>query len=80
MAKCPICNAAAKPRSENSAFPFCTARCKTIDLGKWMSDEYRIPVQGDERDELDGLHEDDDGGASGSSSEDRSKNQRDMRH
>jgi uncharacterized protein len=31
-----------KPRHENSAFPFCSARCKTIDLGKWVSEEYRI--------------------------------------
>lgn len=23
-------------------FPFCSARCKTIDLGKWLNEEYRI--------------------------------------
>ena len=43
MASCPICNAAARPREDNPSFPFCSARCKTIDLGKWMSEEYRIP-------------------------------------
>ncbi|HVJ88593.1 MAG TPA: DNA gyrase inhibitor YacG [Labilithrix sp.] len=42
--KCPICDGAVKPRTENPSYPFCTARCKTIDLGKWMNEEYRIPV------------------------------------
>ena len=23
-------------------FPFCSARCKAIDLGKWFSEDYRI--------------------------------------
>ena len=23
--------------------PFCSERCKLIDLGKWASDEYRVP-------------------------------------
>jgi endogenous inhibitor of DNA gyrase (YacG/DUF329 family) len=23
-------------------FPFCSARCKAIDLGKWFNEEYRI--------------------------------------
>lgn len=30
-------------------FPFCSARCKTVDLGKWLNEEYAIstpvPVQ-----------------------------------
>ena len=44
MAHCPICERPAKPRQENATFPFCSARCKTIDLGKWVNEEYRIPV------------------------------------
>ena len=23
-------------------FPFCSKRCKSIDLGKWLNEEYRI--------------------------------------
>lgn len=42
MARCPICDKDVLPRSENPSFPFCNARCKTIDLGKWMNEEYRI--------------------------------------
>lgn len=29
---------------ENNPFrPFCSERCRLIDLGKWASEEYRIP-------------------------------------
>jgi endogenous inhibitor of DNA gyrase (YacG/DUF329 family) len=43
MPKCPICDAEVKPRAENKLFPFCSPRCKTIDLGKWLSEDYRVP-------------------------------------
>ncbi len=23
-------------------FPFCSKRCKSIDLGKWLNEEYRV--------------------------------------
>ncbi len=37
---CPICR---KPVSiESSDVPFCSDRCRLIDLGKWASDEYKI--------------------------------------
>ena len=59
MAVCPICNKPAKPRHDNEAFPFCSARCKTIDLGKWLNEDYRVPVKGDELEE-DGTEDDED--------------------
>ena len=39
--RCPICN---KPTdSETSAdFPFCSERCKLLDLGNWSSERYVI--------------------------------------
>jgi endogenous inhibitor of DNA gyrase (YacG/DUF329 family) len=38
--KCPICK---KPvRSTDPEFPFCSERCRTIDLGKWASGQYVI--------------------------------------
>lgn len=43
MPKCPICDAEVAPRANNKLFPFCSARCKTIDLGKWLSEDYRVP-------------------------------------
>jgi hypothetical protein len=42
---CPICNRPAPPRSENAAAPFCSARCKQIDLGNWLSNAYRVSGQ-----------------------------------
>jgi endogenous inhibitor of DNA gyrase (YacG/DUF329 family) len=69
MPKCPICDAAAKPRGENASFPFCSARCKMVDLGKWMNEEYRVPAE-----ELD----DDD--LSDAVSDGLSKTDEDMRH
>ncbi|MCL2776847.1 MAG: DNA gyrase inhibitor YacG [Polyangiaceae bacterium] len=42
MARCPICTADAKTRATNGAFPFCSPRCRTIDLGKWLNEEYRV--------------------------------------
>jgi uncharacterized protein len=31
------------PRPANGAFPFCSDRCKLLDLGKWLGGEYRVP-------------------------------------
>ena len=39
---CPICRGASAHRDENSAFPFCSDRCRTIDLGNWLGESYRI--------------------------------------
>ena len=47
---CPICKKPAKPRAENAAFPFCSARCKQVELGKWLNEEYRVPVEEDDED------------------------------
>ena len=45
--KCPICSKIIKTslqgKSETSQFfPFCSERCKLIDLGAWLNDEYKI--------------------------------------
>jgi uncharacterized protein len=38
--KCPICKKAVK--NTDPEFPFCSERCRTIDLGKWASGQYVI--------------------------------------
>ena len=40
--KCPICKKDVESGVED--FPFCSERCRLIDLGKWAAEEYRIPV------------------------------------
>jgi uncharacterized protein len=39
--RCPICKKTVK--SGDPEFPFCSDRCRTIDLGKWASGAYVIP-------------------------------------
>ncbi len=56
-------NRAKKPSSEPSLhddgagafglFPFCSSRCRLIDLGRWIDGEYRIPGES-----IDGSQED----------------------
>lgn len=48
---CPECG---KPATR-SAYPFCSPRCKSLDLGRWLSGAYAIPVS----------EADDDGSAAG---------------
>ncbi len=38
---CPICKKITT-WEENPWKPFCSERCKLIDLGKWATEEYRI--------------------------------------
>lgn len=47
--RCPICNAevALTPETKTCR-PFCSTRCKSIDLGKWLSESYRIPLDDSE--------------------------------
>ncbi|MER3416373.1 MAG: DNA gyrase inhibitor YacG [Gemmataceae bacterium] len=44
---CPICGKEMElaEASHRPEFPFCGRRCKTIDLGRWLSEEYRIPLR-----------------------------------
>ncbi len=44
---CPRCQEPSAPRAENRAWPFCSDRCKWIDLGAWMDGSYRIPTGAD---------------------------------
>jgi len=41
--RCPICRTLVLKTSED--FPFCSDRCRTIDLGKWASGGYVISTK-----------------------------------
>ena len=50
---CPSCKRRVRVLQEDPSklprfFPFCSARCKWIDLGAWLDAEYRIPNQPEE--------------------------------
>lgn len=40
---CPQCNKAIVWSADNPFRPFCSERCKLIDLGQWATGAYRIP-------------------------------------
>lgn len=42
---CPTCGKATPYTPDNPYRPFCSQRCKMIDLGQWANEEYRIPEQ-----------------------------------
>jgi endogenous inhibitor of DNA gyrase (YacG/DUF329 family) len=41
---CPIC----ERLSAGDFHPFCSARCKEIDLHRWFGESYRVPVKEDD--------------------------------
>ena len=45
---CPTCGKPAPYVPDNAWRPFCSERCKSIDLGAWASEVYRIPAKEDE--------------------------------
>ncbi len=38
--RCPTCGMLVRPKDED--FPFCSDRCRKIDLGKWATGVYKI--------------------------------------
>jgi endogenous inhibitor of DNA gyrase (YacG/DUF329 family) len=47
--RCPICS---RPAAEDM-MPFCSARCRDVDLNRWLSGSYVIPARDDEPDDAD---------------------------
>jgi endogenous inhibitor of DNA gyrase (YacG/DUF329 family) len=55
--RCPQCGTPVEWSAASAWRPFCSERCKTIDLGAWASEAYRVPAEEGPDDE--------DGGAAG---------------
>jgi uncharacterized protein len=55
---CPICKTPviADGPERSPQFPFCSDRCKLVDLGRWLGGKYQIPVE--EPDESDAASRD----------------------
>ncbi len=49
--RCPVCGKPATPASR----PFCSERCRQVDLGRWLAGDYAIPgdpdPEGEEREQ-----------------------------
>jgi endogenous inhibitor of DNA gyrase (YacG/DUF329 family) len=46
-ATCPICGRRMQGQAlaDWPQFPFCSPKCKLIDLGRWMKGSYEIPAE-----------------------------------
>ena len=48
VVNCPQCGTAVVWDPANPYRPFCSERCKMIDLGAWATESYRVPVPEDD--------------------------------
>ncbi|MES2979439.1 MAG: DNA gyrase inhibitor YacG [Pseudomonadota bacterium] len=49
---CPTCGGKSVYHSSNLFRPFCSERCKNVDLGAWASESFRMPSDSPPEDEL----------------------------
>jgi len=47
---CPTCSKRVKWTTKNAFRPFCSERCKLIDLGEWAAERHRIPADSNTND------------------------------
>jgi len=43
--RCPTCGGAARYAPDNPWRPFCCEHCRSVDLGAWASERYRVAAQ-----------------------------------
>jgi endogenous inhibitor of DNA gyrase (YacG/DUF329 family) len=43
MVKCPTCRRPVQWSSESLYRPFCSDRCRLVDLGAWLTEQHKIP-------------------------------------
>lgn len=44
VVNCPTCGKSVPWKPESTFRPFCSSRCRQIDLGAWASEAYRVPT------------------------------------
>lgn len=45
IVRCPACGGNSVYAARNLYRPFCSARCKGIDLGDWANESFRMPTE-----------------------------------
>jgi endogenous inhibitor of DNA gyrase (YacG/DUF329 family) len=48
--RCPICGKLFEP-DESSPMPFCSQRCRAVDLVRWLDEKYGLPEEPEEKPE-----------------------------
>jgi endogenous inhibitor of DNA gyrase (YacG/DUF329 family) len=44
VVSCPYCGKSVEWTAASAWRPFCSERCRIIDLGEWAKEKYRVPV------------------------------------
>ena len=44
LTSCPTCRKRFDP-ADSRAMPFCSERCRAIDLGRWLNEDISVPVE-----------------------------------
>lgn len=52
--KCPLCKNLL-PNQDVATFPFCSDRCRLVDLGNWLDGKYVVPRPLDPTDQIEDL-------------------------
>lgn len=50
-ARCPSCDLLVDPNANPKSLPFCSERCRLVDLGRWLNEEHSLPAQVDDEEE-----------------------------
>ena len=55
--RCPVCRKPFDPE-RSQALPFCSPRCRQIDLGHWLQEDYGLPSESEQPGEPEDSSED----------------------
>jgi uncharacterized protein len=48
--RCSICDRVFDP-DQSPAMPFCSERCRLVDLGRWLEEGYGMPIESEDSEE-----------------------------
>jgi endogenous inhibitor of DNA gyrase (YacG/DUF329 family) len=61
VVNCPRCQTTVSWSADSPFRPFCSERCKFMDLGAWATEKYRVAAPGNANDHEDNISQQDDG-------------------
>jgi uncharacterized protein len=50
LVRCPICGNQIESE-QSQTMPFCSERCRTIDLGRWLDERHGLPYENERKSE-----------------------------
>jgi uncharacterized protein len=56
---CSICQREFRPE-DSPAMPFCSERCRLLDLGRWLEEGYGMPIEREDAGEMPRIDEEQD--------------------